>query len=147
MPTTSFFVTRRIGSHLLQIPQVQAILSLPPTAHVPGLSPDQPRELFDGGEVEIDDQGWRARLIILRRVAPNGRARLSVGQRQGTWVSELFLTTIPATRLLVQDVLDGYRGRGGFENAFAAEDQDTDPDRWCSHTPLGQECWHILAQW
>jgi hypothetical protein len=66
-----------------------------------------------------------------------------VGER----VYELFLTSIPATRLLAQDVLDVYRGRGGFENAFAAEDQETDPDRWCSHAPLGQECWQILAQW
>lgn len=40
-----------------------------------------------------------------------------------------------------------YRGRGGFENDFAAEDQETDPDRWGSQTPFGQECWQILAQW
>jgi hypothetical protein len=145
--TTSFFVTRSIGYHLLQIPQVQAVLSLPPSAQVPGLSPDQPLDLFDVGDVDLDSQGLRVRVIILRRVAPKGRGRLSVGQRQGTWVYELFLTNVPATRLLAQDVLDVYRGRGGFENAFAAEDQETDPDRWCSHTPFGQECWQILAQW
>src|SRR5438132_10184091 len=22
-----------------------------------------------------------------------------------------------------------------------------DPDRWCSHTPCGQEFWQILSQW
>lgn len=46
-----------------------------------------------------------------------------------------YLTTVPATRLLAQDVLDVYRGRGGFENDFAAEDHENAPDRWCSHTP------------
>lgn len=147
MQATRFFVTRSIGYHLLQLPSVQAHLALSPTAQVAGLAPDQPLDLFDVGEVDLDEQGLRARLIVLRRLAPKGRGRLSVGQRQGNWVYELFLTNVPATRLLAQDVLDVYRGRGGFENDFAAEDQETDPDRWCSHSPLGQECWQILAQW
>jgi hypothetical protein len=141
------FVTRSLSYHLLQLPGVQAILSLPPTAQVAGLSPDQPLWLFDVGEVEVDEEGLRLRLIVLRRPAPRGSARLSVGKRLGEWVYELFLTALPASRLLAQDVLDLYRGRGGFENDFAAEDQETDPDRWCSHTTLGQDCWQILAQW
>jgi hypothetical protein len=142
-----WFVTRSIGYHLLSWPQVQAVLALPATTQVPGPTPDQPLELFDVGELELDETGIRARLIVLRRPAPAGRARLSVGYRQGHWVYELFLTRLPATRLLAEDVLSLYRGRGGFENSFAAEDQETDPDRWCSHTCFGQDCWQILAQW
>jgi hypothetical protein len=29
----------------------------------------------------------------------------------------------------------------------ASEDQEQNSDRWCSHTPCGQEFWHILSQW
>ena len=29
----------------------------------------------------------------------------------------------------------------------ADEDQEQDPDRWCSHTACGQEVWQILSQW
>ena len=40
-----------------------------------------------------------------------------------------------------------YLHRGAFENALSDEDLEQDPDRWCSHAPLGQECWQILSQW
>ena len=26
-------------------------------------------------------------------------------------------------------------------------DQEIDPDRWCSHSAWGQECWQLIAQW
>jgi hypothetical protein len=45
------------------------------------------------------------------------------------------------------DVLDLYLHRGSFETVLADEDGEQDPDRWCSHTPNGQECWQILCQW
>ncbi len=32
-------------------------------------------------------------------------------------------------------------------NALADEDQELDPDRWCSHAACGQEIWQIVAQW
>jgi hypothetical protein len=31
--------------------------------------------------------------------------------------------------------------------ALSDEDQEQDPDRWCSHVPCGQECWQIISQW
>lgn len=80
-------------------------------------------------------------MIVLRRPAPRSSARLSVGKRVGPWVYELCVTNVPATRLLAQDVLDVYRGRGGFENSFAAEDQETDPDRWCSQGRTAGRSW------
>jgi hypothetical protein len=40
-----------------------------------------------------------------------------------------------------------YLHRGAFEAALADEDQEQDPDRWCSHAPCGQECWQIVSQW
>ncbi len=45
------------------------------------------------------------------------------------------------------DVVALYVHRGSFENALADEDQEQDPDRWCSHTASGQEAWQIVAQW
>ena len=36
---------------------------------------------------------------------------------------------------------------GAFEPLLADEDQEQDPDRWCSHAPAGQEAWQIVSQW
>src|SRR5205823_12536967 len=40
-----------------------------------------------------------------------------------------------------------YLHRGAFETTLADEDQEQDPDRWCSHTASGQEVWQIVSQW
>jgi hypothetical protein len=45
------------------------------------------------------------------------------------------------------DVVELYLHRGAFEPALADEDQEIDPDRWCSHTACGQEAWCIVSQW
>jgi hypothetical protein len=37
--------------------------------------------------------------------------------------------------------------RGAFEPVLADEDEEQDPDRWCSHSPAGQEAWQIVCQW
>ena len=37
--------------------------------------------------------------------------------------------------------------RGAFETALEDEDQELEPDRWCSHSTWGQEAWQIVAQW
>ncbi len=37
------------------------------------------------------------------------------------------------------DVVAMYLHRGAFELALADEDQEQESDRWCSHTPCGQE--------
>ena len=31
--------------------------------------------------------------------------------------------------------------------ALSDEDRDQDPDRWCSHSAWGQECWQVVSQW
>jgi hypothetical protein len=40
--------------------------------------------------------------------------------------------------------LDGQYGTGAV---LADEDQEQDPDRWCSHSPCSQEAWQIVSQW
>ena len=31
--------------------------------------------------------------------------------------------------------------------SLADEDAEQDPDRWCSHSAWGQECWQVVSQW
>jgi hypothetical protein len=62
-------------------------------------------------------------------------------------VYELFLTPAPPHAFTSADVLDLYLHRGSFETVLADEDQEQDPDRWCSRTACGQEFWQILNQW
>jgi hypothetical protein len=45
------------------------------------------------------------------------------------------------------DVVELYLHRGAFEPVLSDEDQEIDPDRWCSHSAWGQECWQLVAQW
>lgn len=40
-----------------------------------------------------------------------------------------------------------YLHRGAFEPQLFDEEQEIDPDRWCSHTAYGQEAWCIVSQW
>ena len=62
-------------------------------------------------------------------------------------IYELFVTRLAAPAFSAKDVLDLYLHRGSFETVLADEDIEQDPDRWCSHTPCGQEFWQILNQW
>jgi hypothetical protein len=44
-------------------------------------------------------------------------------------------------------VVELYLHRGAFEPTLSDEDEELDPDRWCSHSAWGQECWQLIAQW
>jgi hypothetical protein len=57
------------------------------------------------------------------------------------------LTALPQQAFTAADVVALYLHRGAFEPALADEDQEQDPDRWCSHAACGQECWQIISQW
>jgi hypothetical protein len=71
----------------------------------------------------------------------------SIGVIRAQMVYELFLTTAPSPAFTAADVLDLYLHRGSFETVLADEDREQNPDRWCSHTPWGQEFCQILHQW
>ncbi len=71
----------------------------------------------------------------------------SVGVERDGMVYELFVSTLPSPAFTSSDVLDLYLHRGSFETVLADEDGEQDSDRWCSHTPNGQECWQTLNQW
>lgn len=54
---------------------------------------------------------------------------------------------LPPSACTASDVVALYLHRGAFENALADEDQEQDPDRWVSHTAVGQEAWQLISQW
>jgi hypothetical protein len=70
-----------------------------------------------------------------------------VGVTRAGIVYELFFTNLPQQAFTASDVVELYLHRGAFEPALSDEDQEIDPDRWCSHAAWGQECWQLVAQW
>jgi len=131
----------------LEHPQILQTLAHPPTASVTGSNTGHVLELFDGGWLQLGEGLPHARVIVARHPCPPQGKSVTVGKRVGEWVYELFITTLPAERFLVEDVLDLYHGRGAFEAVLTDEDVEEDPDRWCSYTECGQELWQIACQW
>jgi hypothetical protein len=62
-------------------------------------------------------------------------------------VYELFFTNLPQHAFTACDVVELYLHRGAFEPILSDEDLEQDPDRWCSHSAWGQECWQVISQW
>ncbi len=89
--------------------------------------------------------GQRCRVVIATH--PVGATKPRVGVERDGIVSELFFTALPQGAFTAADVVALYLHRGAFENALSDEDAELDPDRWCSHTAWGQECWQIISQW
>jgi hypothetical protein len=78
---------------------------------------------------------------------PAGKTKSRVGLTRQGIVYELFFSNLPQQSFTVVDVVELYLHRGAFEPALCDEDDELDPDRWCSHTACGQECWQLIAQW
>ena len=62
-------------------------------------------------------------------------------------VYELFVTNLPREAFTASDVLALYLHRGAFESTLSDEDEELDPDRWCSYSAWGQEAWQCVTQW
>jgi len=54
---------------------------------------------------------------------------------------------LPQQAFTTSDVVELYLHRGAFEPTLADDDNGQDPDRWCSHSAWGQECWQVVTQW
>jgi hypothetical protein len=137
-------VVRGKDYHLLDLPAVQARLQEPPEK--PRTHPESgtSRSLFDCLSVPLTATGPVVRMSIATHPASSSSPPIGV-MRNGT-VYEQFFTTVPQEAFTAAEVLDLYLHRGSFETVLADEDQEQDPDRWCSHTPCGQECWPILRK-
>jgi hypothetical protein len=139
------FVMRGKGYQLLDRPEVQARLHLPPDQQFARPESGVTRTLYDCPDLPLGLAGHRCRVVVATHPATEKKRR--VGIERGGLVYELFLTNLPQSVFTASGVVGLYLHRGAFETALADEDREQDPDRWCSHSAWGQECWQIVSQW
>ena len=139
------YIMRGKDYDLLNLPEVQARLAQPPDQQTTHPETGTSRSLFDCPDLQLTPAGPRARVIVATHPATETGAK--VGTTRGEVVYELFYTALPGQAFTAADVVALYLHRGAFETVLSDEDQEQEPDRWCSHTAWGQEFWLILAQW
>jgi len=103
------------------------------------------RSLYDCPEVLVGSEGAPCRVVVATH--PASKKKSPVGLTRAGVVYELFFTTLPQHAFTASDVVEIYLHRGAFEPQLSDEDDEQDPDRWCSHAACGQECWQIVSQW
>jgi hypothetical protein len=139
------FVTRGKDYHLLDHPLVQARLHLPPDQFQQRPESQMVRSLYDCPQIPVGPEATPYRVVVATH--PAGKKKSPVGVTRAGVVYELFFTNLPQHAFTACDVVELYLHRGAFEPALSDEDQEIDPDRWCSHTACGQEAWCIVSQW
>jgi len=139
------FVTRGKEYTVLDHPLVQARLHLPPDQFQQRPESQVVRSLYDCPEVSVGSEGVSYRVVVATH--PASKKKSPVGVTRAGIVYELFFTNLPQQAFTASDVVEVYLHRGAFEPALADEDQEIDPDRWCSHSAWGQECWQVVSQW
>ncbi|MBO0781269.1 MAG: hypothetical protein J2P37_20815, partial [Ktedonobacteraceae bacterium] len=106
------------------------------------------RALYDCPDQRLSENGPLVRVIVATHPAPTKKKKKrQVGRIRNGVVYELFLTNLPQSAFTASDVVSLYLHLGAFETAMEDEDQELEPDRWCSHSAWGQEAWQIMAQW
>jgi hypothetical protein len=139
------FVTRGKEYTVLDHPLVRARLHLPPDQLQQRPESQTVRSLYDCPEVPVGSKGVRCRVVVATH--PAGKKKSPVGVTRAGVVYELFFSNLPQQGFTASDVVELYLHRGAFEPALSDEDQELDPDRWCSHSAWGQECWQVISQW
>jgi len=139
------FVTRGKEYSVLDHPLVQARLHLPPDQVQKRPESQMGRNLYDCPEVLVGAEGIPCRVVVATH--PAGKKKSPVGVTRAGEVYELFFSNLPQQAFTAADVVELYLHRGAFEPTLSDEDQEIDPDRWCSHSAWGQECWQVVSQW
>jgi hypothetical protein len=139
------FVMRGKDYRVLDQEAVQSRLHLPADQQFSLPESRLVRQLYDCPDVAVGPEGARCRVVVATHPATAHKSR--VGLTRAEVVYELFFTALPQDGFTASDVVALYLHRGAFEPTLADEDQEQDPDRWCSHAPAGQEAWQILCQW
>ena len=139
------FVTRGQDYSVLDHPLVQARLHLPPDQFQQRPESQMVRSLYDCPQVSVGPAGVLCRVVVATH--PATQKKSPVGVTRAGVVYELFFTNLPQHAFTACDVVELYLHRGAFEPLFSDEDQEIDPDRWCSQSAWGQECWQLIAQW
>jgi hypothetical protein len=139
------FVTRGKEYSVLDHPLVQVRLHLPPDQFQQRPESQMVRSLYDCPQVPVGSEGVTCRVVVATHQA--GKKKSPVGVTRAGIVYELFFTNLPQQAFTASDVVELYLHRGAFEPQLSDEDQEQDPDRWCSHSAWGQEAWGIVSQW
>ncbi len=139
------FVMRGKDYTVLDRPEVQSRLHLPADQQFSRSESGLVRQLYDCPDVAVGPEGVRCRVVVATH--PAGETKSRIGHTRKGVVYELFFTQLPQEAFTASDVVALYLHRGAFEPLLADEDQEQDPDRWCSHAPAGQEAWQIVSQW
>jgi hypothetical protein len=139
------FVTRGKEYTVLDHPLVQTRLHLPPDQFQQRPESQMVRGLYDCPAVPVGSEVVPCRVVVATH--PAGKKKSPVGLTRSGVVYELFFSNLPQQAFTACDVVELYLHRGAFEPALADEDQEIDPDRWCSHSAWGQEAWCIVSQW
>ncbi|HLV97509.1 MAG TPA: hypothetical protein VKT82_02425 [Ktedonobacterales bacterium] len=142
------YVMRGKDYGLLDHPALQARLHLPADQHLSSAESGVCRALYDCPAQRLAENGPLVRVIVATHPAPTTKKKKrQVGLTRDGVVYELFWTNLPQDAFTASDVVSLYLHRGAFETALEDEDQELEPDRWCSHSAWGQEAWQIVAQW
>ncbi|MGH2478293.1 MAG: hypothetical protein ACRDHW_01355 [Ktedonobacteraceae bacterium] len=139
------FVTRGKDYTVLDHPLIQARLHLPPDQFQQRPESQTVRSLYDCPEVPVGPDQVPCRVVVATH--PATKKKSPVGVTRSGVVYELFFTRLPQQAFTACDVVELYLHRGAFEPTLSDEDNEQDPDRWCSHSAWGQECWQLIAQW
>ncbi|HEX4206565.1 MAG TPA: hypothetical protein VHZ51_20675, partial [Ktedonobacteraceae bacterium] len=139
------FVTRGKEYTVLNHPLVQVRLHLPPDQVQQRPESQMVRSLYDCPQVPVGPEGVLCRVVVATH--PAAKKKSPVGVTRGGMVYELFFTNLPQQGFTAADVVELYLYRGAFEPVLSDEDQEIDPDRWCSHSAWGQETWQLISQW
>jgi hypothetical protein len=144
------FVTRGKEYTVLDHSLVQARLHFPADQVKPRPESQTLRSLYDCPDVPVGPEGVPCRVVVATHPADQNakkKKKKTIGVRRAGVVYELFFTNLPQQAFTASDVVELYLHRGAFEPVLSDEDQEIDPDRWCSRSAWGQECWQLIAQW
>ncbi len=139
------YVMRGKDYQILKRAEIQARLKLPPDQQLTHPESGMVRALYDCPDLPLGLDGMRCRVVVATH--PAGAVKSRIGVTRSGVVYELFLTNLPQSAFTAAEVVALYLHRGAFENALADEDNEQDPDRWCSYTACGQETWQLISQW
>ncbi|WP_207229598.1 hypothetical protein [Ktedonosporobacter rubrisoli] len=130
------FFTRGKDSRLLDHPLLQARLHLPPDQFQQRPKSQMVRILYDCPDIPVGPDRTPCRVIVATH--PASKKKRPIGVTRKGVVYELFFTNLSQHAFTACDVVELYLHRGAFELVLSDEDQEIDPDRWCSHAAWGQ---------
>ena len=128
------FVMRGKDYHLLDLPAIQARVQASPDAVMTHPETGTQRARFDFPCLPVTAAGDSCRLVVATH--PTSTQSAPVGETRDHVVYELFFTALPGGAFTAADVVTLSLHRGAFETLLSDEDQEQDPDRWCSHRRL-----------